>query len=370
METWAEDQTLPEESNPVVDIDNNTHSEGLDASNESPYPIRPGARDCDYFMKTGTCAYGRDCKFNHPSTRESYVCPPDILALRSRGRVSARPRVPPYTGPLNTQSHQAPYIPGTHPGEIVCNFFMRTSSCRFGEGCRFNHPYDVETAHRIQNAAGNAQYPERLNVSPCTFYMRTGRCNYGMSCKFNHPSYRSAVASTDFRSSEVSASPVVAPGGYYSQQAYSQPSYSTQVAATPAPSPYGGDFQRYPSPHASSPQYGSPYPGSPQYSHHPAHANFGRAPVIPRAPAAAVYPRRGGAPPCSYFLRTGMCSYGSGCKFDHPPRLNLPGGDASRDNHLPVDSPRGHSRGGVIAPYSATQPNAIGQYYDLSSHVL
>ena len=32
------------------------------------------------------------------------------------------------------------------------------------------------------------------------------------------------------------------------------------------------------------------------------------------------YPRRSGEKPCSHYMRTGFCRYGSSCKFDHPPR--------------------------------------------------
>mmetsp|Transcript_8433 Transcript_8433/g.18106 ORF Transcript_8433/g.18106 Transcript_8433/m.18106 type:complete len:488 (+) Transcript_8433:131-1594(+) len=32
------------------------------------------------------------------------------------------------------------------------------------------------------------------------------------------------------------------------------------------------------------------------------------------------YPVRPGAPPCQYYLKTGKCSYGARCKFNHPPR--------------------------------------------------
>ncbi|KAG5617981.1 hypothetical protein H5410_017805 [Solanum commersonii] len=33
------------------------------------YPLRPDAQDCPYYMKTGMCKFGSNCKFNHPSRR-------------------------------------------------------------------------------------------------------------------------------------------------------------------------------------------------------------------------------------------------------------------------------------------------------------
>lgn len=32
-----------------------------------PYPNRPGEPDCGFYMRTGTCGYGANCRFNHPA---------------------------------------------------------------------------------------------------------------------------------------------------------------------------------------------------------------------------------------------------------------------------------------------------------------
>ncbi|KAJ6956189.1 hypothetical protein NC652_007324 [Populus alba x Populus x berolinensis] len=32
----------------------------------SPYPDRPGVQDCGYYLRTGLCGYGSNCRFNHP----------------------------------------------------------------------------------------------------------------------------------------------------------------------------------------------------------------------------------------------------------------------------------------------------------------
>lgn len=37
------------------------------------YPVRPDAEDCSYYLRTGTCKYGSNCKFNHPVRRRSQV---------------------------------------------------------------------------------------------------------------------------------------------------------------------------------------------------------------------------------------------------------------------------------------------------------
>lgn len=42
------------------------NQDGGDAAESSPYPDRPGEPDCLYYMRTGSCSYGSNCRFNHP----------------------------------------------------------------------------------------------------------------------------------------------------------------------------------------------------------------------------------------------------------------------------------------------------------------
>lgn len=37
------------------------------------YPLRIDAEDCSFYMKTGNCKFGMNCKFNHPPKRRSQV---------------------------------------------------------------------------------------------------------------------------------------------------------------------------------------------------------------------------------------------------------------------------------------------------------
>jgi hypothetical protein len=34
-------------------------------------PERPGEADCTYYLRTGTCAYGERCRYNHPRNRRA-----------------------------------------------------------------------------------------------------------------------------------------------------------------------------------------------------------------------------------------------------------------------------------------------------------
>ncbi|KVI02481.1 hypothetical protein Ccrd_019267 [Cynara cardunculus var. scolymus] len=60
------------------------------------YPVRSDAKDCLFFVHTGSCSFGSSCRFNHPS-----------------------------------------------PGEKICSFYMRTGLCGFGAACKFHHPEPV-----------------------------------------------------------------------------------------------------------------------------------------------------------------------------------------------------------------------------------
>lgn len=35
----------------------------------SEYPVRPGTKDCQFYLRTGRCGYGENCCYNHPKVR-------------------------------------------------------------------------------------------------------------------------------------------------------------------------------------------------------------------------------------------------------------------------------------------------------------
>ncbi|KAJ6761393.1 PROTEIN PHOSPHATASE RELATED [Salix koriyanagi] len=54
----------------------NANERGNDYANNSSsrshqYPVRPDADDCAFYMKTGTCKFEANCKFNHPLRRRN-----------------------------------------------------------------------------------------------------------------------------------------------------------------------------------------------------------------------------------------------------------------------------------------------------------
>lgn len=53
-----------------MNLDELISGEQVNLSSMSPtLPERPDQPECRYFMSTGTCKYGSDCKFHHPKER-------------------------------------------------------------------------------------------------------------------------------------------------------------------------------------------------------------------------------------------------------------------------------------------------------------
>ena len=46
------------------------------------YPVRPEAEDCAFYLKTGTCKFASNCKFNHPVRRKNQVFVCMIMRVR------------------------------------------------------------------------------------------------------------------------------------------------------------------------------------------------------------------------------------------------------------------------------------------------
>lgn len=56
--------------------DDENQSEQLEEKSDGKrynFPVRPEAEDCAYYMKTGQCKFGSNCKFNHPIRKKNQV---------------------------------------------------------------------------------------------------------------------------------------------------------------------------------------------------------------------------------------------------------------------------------------------------------
>ncbi|KAM7276976.1 hypothetical protein ACFE04_018842 [Oxalis oulophora] len=72
------------------------------------------------------------------------------------------------------------------PGELECQYYLKTGDCKFGLSCRYHHPRDkvVPITNCPLSPIG---LPLRPGVQACSFYLQNGHCKFGSKCKFDHP---------------------------------------------------------------------------------------------------------------------------------------------------------------------------------------
>ncbi|KAL3615287.1 hypothetical protein CASFOL_040948 [Castilleja foliolosa] len=228
------------------------------------YPDRPGEPDCLYYLRTGSCGYGTNCRFNHPSHGGQVDGAKNISGLPERD------------------------------GQPDCEFYLKTGTCKYGPLCKYHHPKDKRPDDAVMNAIG---LPMRQDVKPCPYYMRTGLCKYGSVCKFDHPE----------PALDGNALPVVGP--------VRGSSGSTVV---PKPTYYANSLQ-VPQTYMPLPLYLSPSQGWNAYM-----GSVNQVGNVLTSPAAngqlpvSYLPDRPDQPECRHFMNFGSCKYGSECKYHHP----------------------------------------------------
>ncbi|KAI3666006.1 hypothetical protein L6452_44644 [Arctium lappa] len=151
-------QNVGFESNPkTTDVPEGSGKPCGGSGNSSmQYPIRSDAKDCLFFVHTGSCSFGSACRFNHP---------PPVDQERNNGRNSG-----------NSFENST---------RIPCKFYL-AGICKYGASCRFSHSIPPAEPMQLQhyNSLG---LPFRMGETICSFYMRTGMCGFGAACKFHHP---------------------------------------------------------------------------------------------------------------------------------------------------------------------------------------
>jgi hypothetical protein len=61
--------------------------------NSKGHPVRPGKRDCPYYMKTGECSFGAKCKFNHPERSRDRSGKEETKRKREKGGAESDTKV-------------------------------------------------------------------------------------------------------------------------------------------------------------------------------------------------------------------------------------------------------------------------------------
>ncbi|KAK9278571.1 hypothetical protein L1049_028143 [Liquidambar formosana] len=257
------------------------------------YPVRPDAEDCSYYLRTGTCKFGSNCKFNHPVRRKNQGVKEKV---KEREEFLER------------------------PGQMECKYYLRTGGCKFGKACRYNHTRGKTPVAPVleYNFLG---LPIRLGERECPYYMRTGSCKYATNCRFNHPD---PTAGCDPPSGYGNGGSVSLQGASQPTVASWSPSRTLNETGPFVPMMYS-PTQGVPPPNSEWNGYqASVYP--PERSMHPPPAFVVNNPATETSVythhqqqmLVEEFPERPGQPECSYFLKTGDCKFRSGCKYNHP----------------------------------------------------
>ncbi|KAF3329467.1 zinc finger CCCH domain-containing protein ZFN-like isoform X2 [Carex littledalei] len=131
-------------------------------------------------------------------------------------------------------------------------------------------------------------YPQRPFTKDCPSYLKTGHCTFGLICCFNHPLRKSGKVSPNRDCKDRERD---------------------------------GDQAKN---------------------------EFERVKVM----CAQPYPQREGKEDCLYYMKTGHCSYGANCYFNHPPRNPNQVTEGRKDQIVPDDknSPREAERNWAVGP--------------------
>ncbi|KAL8144702.1 hypothetical protein AgCh_003045 [Apium graveolens] len=225
------------------------------------YPNRPGEPDCGFYMRTGTCGYGANCRFNHPAKFAAEIG-------QFGGRLPQR------------------------AGEPECKYFLKTGACKYGSSCKYHHPPDRHGAGSIVlNSYG---LPMRQEEKSCPYYMRAGVCKFGIVCKFNHPELSSAGTALPVIGTVVggSAGFIVIPSSGLS---------------------YAGGIPSWPL--INETYLSSALSQGLGWSSYMVSLN---GQITPALTTVNTLPERHDQPECRHFMNTGSCKYGSDCKYNHP----------------------------------------------------
>ncbi|KAG6533237.1 hypothetical protein ZIOFF_007103 [Zingiber officinale] len=237
-----------------------------DLAGSCPYPQRPGLPDCAHYLRTGRCAYGLNCRFNHPLIGTLTQCLRVLM---------------PFSIHEDVREHQ-----------IECKFFSMPGGCRFGNACKFLHSQEKTEMPGIElNFLG---LPIRPGQKECPYYMRTGVCKFSSNCRFNHPD-PTATNTQDY-----------SPG---CQNDHLTPRI-TSMLFPPNGLNLNPDFR---SQIPTSPNY--PTESFMQQSLFPAPLSN---PIAVHQQVSASFPERPGKAECAYFMKTGDCKFGSTCLYHHP----------------------------------------------------
>ncbi|KAL4353553.1 hypothetical protein GQ457_06G041110 [Hibiscus cannabinus] len=272
-----------------------------------------GQIECKYYRATGGCKYGNACRYRH-SNQDSALAPLEVNSL-----------VLPVQAGINEKMEKDGFAEQTE--QIECKYYLTSGGCKYGKACRYSHSKEksnyLEKSEIPPLELNFLGLPIRTLEKECPYYMRTGSCAYGSGCRFNHPDPTAGEGSSIFSSD---------PTGFGN---HSPGNYNGEYDALPSsiePSASSLSFNMLPNEHSAYLNPSSAYAqgmhaNSKWNGHQEKASNPYLAPSINKARNSGFhqeqiqvdeYPERPGEPECPHFVKTGYCKFKSACKFHHP----------------------------------------------------
>ncbi|CAK0865998.1 unnamed protein product [Prorocentrum cordatum] len=165
------------------------YAQGRDAEvklNESGYPRRADAKDCEHYVRTGECKFGAQCRYNHPSS----------------GRASSAGQWAASQGQDSTSRQSAWQSDASHASFQTARRWEERKNGKaehWQQENKESQPRQQEWREprewsRDADAELNAKgFPLRPGEQDCQHYVKTGECKFGAQCKWNHPEYSSRI---------------------------------------------------------------------------------------------------------------------------------------------------------------------------------
>lgn len=300
--------------------------------NSLGFPLRPDQPECEYYMKHQECKFGCICTKHHPQLTPGInvvaKARPFIAGKSGNARVQ-QPQIQQQQFQPIAQIQQQGQHP-SRPGQPPCAFFLKTGECKFGATCKFDHPVARAAApvHFVQQQrqqqpritpatrapiADDGEFPIRPGQQLCAYFAKTGECKFGATCKWDHSTGPQVTATQQQQQS----------GG----EASGRNSLGFPLRSDAAPCAF---FAK-----TGTCSYGAEC----KWDHPEEFCQLAGAEPAPRVmtpiprpsttPQSTNLPSRPGTQKCSFYLKSGTCSYGATCKFDHPAgQGGSSGGDA------------------------------------------
>ncbi|KAH9299308.1 hypothetical protein KI387_030990, partial [Taxus chinensis] len=187
------------------------------------------------------------------------------------------------------------------PGQVECQHYLRTGTCKFGAACKFHHPKRTEQSATIIQ---KRRFPERPGEPECLYYLKTGDCRFGDACLYHHPKERFE------QSSENMLNPTSLPVNYVHVRPFpleEEKQHSNAISGVNTTNqPNNLDLSGVQSVLTSTgPMYSVSTGGTAAHSWE-------------STGWEETFPERTGQPECPHYMKTGVCRFGAACRYQHP----------------------------------------------------